>query len=164
MSYNLTSACSIRSDYFCLATRGERHILIGTQVDGYTKFHEHSTTDKQYQTRPTRVIIHGYTAFGYDPGWLHHRIESRGFLPEFESITEKVYLDMKKYNVLKVHWIADRHSTIHDYDAHVRYAKDVGKKIAEKLDRKLKRNAERWRELRIIGNSLGAHVAGKNSF
>lgn len=104
-------------------------------------------TKEQFATRPTRVLINGY------PG-------SANTYPEdlFISVAnayKRLYPDC--FNLIFVWWTIDADSGYHTRV----FAKDyVAPMITDLLDDKLRDNQEAWKNLKIIGYDIGAHIAG----
>lgn len=99
-------------------------------------------TNLQFKSRPTRVFIHGWAGLSYS---------TKSF-----SIIKKTYENLFKVNIIDVRW--NPGSPL--FHVAREYAMGVGKKVAKFLDRKLGRSLKPWRNLKIIGHSMGAHIAG----
>lgn len=97
-------------------------------------------TEAQYNDRPTRVIIHGFMGASDSS--------------DFKEI-EKAYRKLD-VNIVIVKW--SRGSLY--YTAALDYVPKVGAQIAKFLDKHLGTNEKSWKDLKLVGHSLGAHIAG----
>lgn len=119
-----------------------------------------ANTDEEFQTKPTRVLIHGWSPSSLrddsqDHEFSDDKISDNGEFDAIESAYKKYHKG--EINLVIVKWSIGSMS----YSAAQAYAKDrVAVSLANYLDRKLSTNESVWRNLKIIGHSLGAHIAG----
>lgn len=115
-----------------------------------TKF-VYTAKDHDFQVKPTRVLIHGFQVFGPS---------KRGNLfgeDDFKKTLVNKYLSMRNYNSVSVRWTVQTFG----YNPAVNNVPIIAKQIAKFLDLKLKNNTVQWKNLKIVGHSLGAHIAGE---
>lgn len=112
---------------------------------------EDGTHEDLYRSRPTRVLIEGVFSK------LHGQDEI--MLEELR----KHYKHHHKFNVINVKWQADDNIAWlnHKLKDWVDYAPEVGRIVAKRLDDRLGQNKKLWDNLKIVGLSMGAHIAGK---
>lgn len=104
-------------------------------------------TQEEFETRPTIVFIHG---------WITFLSKSDSESGEFTSIVGAYKkFHPNRFNLVVVNW--DGGSIVYPMN-YIRF--NVAPKVAEFLDEKLGWNEKAWRNLKIIGHSLGAHLAG----
>ena len=98
-------------------------------------------TEAQFKDRPTRVIIHGFMG--------------ASDTSDFKAI-ENAYRKRNNVNIVTVKWSK---GSIY-YTAALLFVPVVGADIAAFLDKSLGTNDKAWRDLKLVGHSLGAHIAG----
>lgn len=79
---------------------------------------------------------------------------------EFHRIAE-TFQNGYDVNVVQIIWETGAFST---YNEAIRQVPGMALHVAEYLDNKLSYHPILWRNLTIVGHSLGAHIAGKYSF
>jgi pimeloyl-ACP methyl ester carboxylesterase len=129
--------------FVCLASLGMintdlLHTRHSTRIEG-------PEDHKSYVDRPTVVAIHG---------WMNNFDES--LIGLRFGVVPKVFKNLD-VNLVKVIWFAGV------YDSAVSEAPDIARTVADYLDKKLGKDQKLWKQLTIVGHSLGAHIAGKNS-
>jgi Lipase len=94
--------------------------------------------DGKFKKRPTRVLIHGWSIFG------------RSNFGLIEDVYKKLYDE--KFNIVKVMWGAMPFV----YKDAVDYIRNtVSNEVAKYLDNNLGKNETLWKQLKIVGHSLG---------
>lgn len=72
------------------------------------------------------------------------------------NLIERVYRERHKdFNIIVVDWLK-----LGAYYDSYKFVPEVAGRVAEKLDEVLGNNEKAWRDLKIVGHSLGAHIAG----
>lgn len=125
-----------------------------------------TSREEKFEERPTVVIIHGWKG-PFNMDFEHITSDDQDdFLPSHFSYRLEHIGDAFKIrydvNVVLVKWGA---GLISSYDAFIFNLPDLAQEVATYLDQKLGTNPVLWKNLTIIGHSLGAHMSGngKNS-
>lgn len=113
-------------------------------------------SDDQFQERPTRILIHGCK----ECRWFisSEELGSISSSYDFKEVSQAYKANhAEAFNVVELEWSAGSFS----YNKNSQYIRnDVARTLANYLQEKLGSNKERWKDLKIIGHSLGAHAAG----
>lgn len=105
-----------------------------------------SAAEQDFSSKPIRVLIHGYKS-GI----------SLDATQKFDDIERAYESHHKNLNLVTVKW----NSGSLLYKPSSKYAaENVSIALAKYLDENLGTDEKAWRNLKIIGHSLGAHVAG----
>lgn len=96
--------------------------------------------------KPTVVVIHGWKGYSNSP-------PSKNFY-EIEKIFKRSY----NVNVIRVEWEIGFLAT---YATAVAALPGITVILTHELEKKLEQDPILWRNLTIIGHSLGAHIGGK---
>lgn len=120
--------------------------------------------EEKFTERPTVVLIHGWIVSGVSPG---KSLEKSRIIfnlkvvgSEFHKIAE-TFRYAYDANVVQIIWNTGAFST---YNEAIRQVPGMALYVAEYLDKKLSNYPILWKNLTIIGHSLGAHMAGKSTF
>lgn len=107
--------------------------------------------DERWKERPTVVTIHGWR------GYVNFR---KGFLALGQGF-QKIGNQFGKHhnvNLVRADW---KNGFYYGYNAAVLALKAIGKSIATYLNEKLGHDEVAWRNLTVIGFSLGTHISGR---
>lgn len=138
---------------WCLALLGTKHeTSITSMADAWINIHA-DYTQEQFETRPTRVLIHGW------PGLFSSSGSSGGSGGKFE-IVAKTYRQHHTENISKNIIVVSWHPGSNLYHVAREFCFTVAEKTANRLDQILGRNESLWKKLKIVGFSLGDHIAG----
>jgi pimeloyl-ACP methyl ester carboxylesterase len=129
------------SVFVCVADLS--HVQMPVNIPGLVDFTiiEGDYTEAQFKERPTRVIIHGFMG--------------ASDTSDFKAI-ENAYRELNNVNIVTVKWSQGSL----DYKAALLFVPKVAAKIATFLDQHLGTNEKAWKDLKLAGHSLGAHIAG----
>lgn len=108
---------------------------------------------QKFTERPTVVLIHGWTGI-----WNINQVILSD--PELNVVSDAFY-QHHDVNVVKVKWSGEGGNL---YPFAAAAVPNIAKEVAAFLDAKLGNNSDLWRKLLVAGFSLGAHIAGENSF
>lgn len=103
--------------------------------------------ERKFKERPTVVTVHGFQ------GWM--QLFSRGVFWSFGTNFATLPATFRKYtntNVIECKW---RNGFFYGYEAAIEAAEGVGRKIAKYLNDALGDDLVLWKNLTIVGNSLG---------
>jgi pimeloyl-ACP methyl ester carboxylesterase len=103
--------------------------------------------EMKFEERPTVVLIHGWK------GLFHSEKAPEASSHSFDNI-RKAFLKQHDVNAVGVKWKRGQFAT---YGTDVHFLPHIGKKVAAYLDEKLGTNPVLWRNLTIVGHSLGIY-------
>lgn len=108
-------------------------------------------TQQKFDERPTVVLIHGWKGVVDTHRYFH--FSSQGF-DDIGRTFEKYH----NVNVVRVEW---GNGVVSSYGTAVRNLPEMAQEVATFLDEKLGKSPVLWRNLTIVGHSLGAQMSGK---
>lgn len=104
-----------------------------------------SPEEMKFDERPTVVLIHGWK------GPFHSEKPLDSSSPNFDNIFN-AFVKQHDVNAVAVKWKPGQFTT---YGTDVHFLPQIAKKVAAFLDEKLGTNPVLWRNLTIVGHSLG---------
>jgi pimeloyl-ACP methyl ester carboxylesterase len=104
-----------------------------------------STEEMKFEQRPTVVLIHGWK------GFFQSEKDPEPSSQSFDNI-RRAFLNKHDVNAVAVKWKAGQFAT---YGTDVHFLPQIAKRVAAYLDEKLGTNPVLWKNLTIVGHSLG---------
>lgn len=137
-----------------------------------------SSKEKKFKERPTVLVIHGWKGpFNIDlDDDIDFAIQNMTIDENFEVVAQdSLFPFIPSYYSYELNHVADAFKNHHDvnvilvkwgagfilsYDSYVYNLPEIAKEVASYLDEILGDNSILWKNLTIVGHSLGAHLSG----